>query len=104
MEHFLARFQPSVQVAILLILAILAGLLLYFLFWRVVKTVAGRTATVFDDSLVKHCRRPSIYIFPLLLLHFIMPLFAPHLSEGSNMLLGRSVTILLILTVARLLI
>ena len=104
MERLFDQWPPLAVVAAYFVAAIILGWVLHLIFWRVVRGFAGRTATVFDDALVKHCRQPSLYIFLILLLHFSMPAISPRLPAASVSLITSSVTIVLIILIAWLLI
>ena len=59
--------------------AVVLGLLLHFLLFKIAQFLARRTESDVDDSFVKHCRAPARLILPLLFLNFAFPLIKlPH--------------------------
>ena len=104
MEHFTDDWHPALSAGAYFLGAVIVGLILHFIFWRAVRGLATRTTTVLDDSLMRHCRHPSLYIFPILLLHFAMPFITVGLPETVVSFIGRAITVVLILLVAWLLI
>jgi small-conductance mechanosensitive channel len=60
---------PWIFSATVLAAAVLAGLVLYSIFFRLMSRLARRTSGVLDDSLVKHCKKPARMAVPLLALY-----------------------------------
>ncbi len=104
MEHLANDLHPALSAGIYFLAAVIVGLILHFVFWRVIQSLAASTTTVFDDSLIRHCRRPTLYIFPILLLHFAMPFITAGLPMRAVDFVGNAITVILILLVAWLLI
>ena len=82
--------------------AIVSGFIAYYIIFKIAKAFAGRTKSVIDDSIVKHCRGPMRLIIPLLFCNFMLPLVT--LPPGILLLLKQTLSVLLIGAVAWLLI
>ncbi len=80
--------------------AMLLGLLFYALFWRIVSGLARHTSTVLDDSLLAHCRRPTIALIPLTVIYLLRPLLAAQLGDASTAYVTATLEVLLTLTAA----
>ncbi len=78
--------------------ALLAGLLLHAIVFRVALFIERRTDWRFDDLIIAALRRPSRFIFPLLTLAFVMPAI-PELGEGARVLLRHAISVGTILAV-----
>jgi len=87
-----------------LLLALGIGGLLHGLCWRGLSAFARRTDSVLDDSLLAHCRRPSLAVFAVLALSWAKPLLAPRLSPVAVQALAKALEVLLTLALAWLLI
>jgi small-conductance mechanosensitive channel len=53
--------------------AIIAGLLIHFILFLVFERIIKHTPTPIDDYIVKHTKRPSRYIIPLVIIYFLVP-------------------------------
>lgn len=104
MERLLDQWPPLAIIGVYFIAAVILGWILHKIVWRVVHKLAARTATVFDDALLKHCGQPTLYIFLVLVLHFFMPAIGPHLPAAIASLIIRSITVVLVVLIAWLLI
>ena len=104
MDQLLVNWHPLLRFIVSLVGLIILGWIIQVIFWKFVTSFAGRTSTVLDDALVKHCRRPTGLIFPLILLHLASPTMRLWLIESIQPLYGRILMILLVLAVAWLLI
>jgi len=82
--------------------AAVAGLIAQYLIFKIIDLTSRETRTVLDDALVKHCRAPSRLILPLLLLHFVFPIF--DLPAGVLIFMKRLFGSLLIASLAWLII
>jgi len=80
--------------------ALVIGLLLHQLSWRIASRLARRTSTVFDDSLLRHCRRPTLLIFPALAIYLVLPALRDPLGEEVVAFVGRAVMVLLVFSAA----
>ena len=78
--------------------AIVAGLVAYYILFMVAKALAGRTKSVIDDSMVKHCRGPMRLIIPVLFCNFLLPLVT--LPPETLLLLKQTLSVILIAAVA----
>ena len=79
--------------------AALIGLIIHAIAWRAVRSVAHRTSTVLDDALLKHCRQPTRYIFPMIAVYFAVPLISTTRPEVLTFI-GNLLTVLLTVFVA----
>lgn len=96
---------PSALYSILaLALAAAAGIVLDAFLWRVLKRVAARTASILDDSIVKHLRKPSRVMVPSLAVYLTMPSVIPGLSARLASLLDDVLAAVLTFSLAWLLI
>jgi len=102
MKEILHNFAPMLRSTAFLFVSIVAGFLLHYLLFKFAEQIAKRTRTLFDDSFVKHCRRPSRWIFILIVTYFVLPTFI--LSLPVHNFFENLLSILLILSVAWLLI
>ena len=82
--------------------AVVSGLVAYYVLFKVAKTFAGRTKSVIDDSMVKHCRGPMRLIIPVLFCNFLLPVMT--LTPEILLLLKQALSVLLIGAVAWLII
>jgi len=78
--------------------AIVAGLVAYYILFKVAKTLAGRTKSVIDDSMVKHCRGPMRLMIPVLFCYFLLPLVT--VPPETLLLLKQALSVILIAAVA----
>lgn len=80
------------------------GLLLNYIFWRIVAPIAKRTALQFDDALVRHARKPTRVIVPLLFMHAARPFLVDQFSPAMNTFVTGFLTVSFIVAIAWLLI
>ncbi len=80
--------------------ALLIGSVLHQLSWRIASRLARRTSTVLDDSLLRHCRRPTLLIFPALAIYVALPALRDPLGEEVVAFVGRAVMVLLVFSAA----
>ncbi|MFH1812242.1 MAG: mechanosensitive ion channel domain-containing protein [Pseudomonadota bacterium] len=97
------NLMPEIQGLAVLVAAVLLGLLIHVVFWTVTARLARRTASILDDALLKHTRRPTRVLFPALCSYLMAPLLAPLLDARLFKLFEHSLSLLLILGVAWLL-
>jgi len=100
MPDALADWPPLALAAARLLGALLAGYLAHRLLWRVVSRIGRETSTLFDDSLVRHCRRPTVFFLPVLVVYLTLPFVSAALGDGSVALLGRVLLVVLTLSLA----
>jgi small-conductance mechanosensitive channel len=67
------NWKPLIYNLGIIIGAGLIGLLVHFIVFRILGRVATKTATVLDDSMVKHTSRPSKYLAFLLGINLTLP-------------------------------
>ncbi len=104
MNRWFEAWSPLVQAPVAAAGAIILGLVFHFLFWGAVQALVGRTRGTFDDSLPKHCRKPTSLVFPALLMQSLLPLIAQPLPAPLAGVLTHTLRIVLILSIAWLLI
>ena len=98
-EHLGEWRNVSTAIGIILVV-MLIGLLLYLLFWRIVRGFARHTSSVLDDSLLAHCRRPTVALFPLTAIYLARPLLAVQLGDEPTAYLAAILEVLLTLNAA----
>lgn len=62
--------------------ALLAGLVVHWIAFRLLRRVAARTATEVDDAVVRFGPRPLRLLLPLLLVYLLLPAVRPDLPGG----------------------
>jgi small-conductance mechanosensitive channel len=100
MTEFVAQWRPLAQLSGELLGALLAGSLLHILVWSVIHRLARSTSTLLDDSLVRHCRRPTVFFFPVLAVYLVLPFVAEQLGKATVAVIGNLMTVLLTFSVA----
>ena len=80
--------------------ALPVSLLLHWLCWRVLRAFSRHTSTVLDESLVAHCRRPTLPVFAAIAVAIAVPMSAPAFSEEIRGMLGSALSLVLTLSVA----
>ena len=78
--------------------ALLVAILVHYLLFRTLDRLARGTKTILDDSLVRHFRRPTRLIIPLLAVYFLLPLVT--LPPRVLIFLKQTFSLLLIISVA----
>ena len=102
MREIITGWVSWIEFAVIFAGALITGLIVHYLLFRLLNKVAKRTRTIIDDSVVKHCRKPSLWIIILLIFSFILPFL--DISETVSDLTGHIISPLLIIAVAWLLI
>jgi len=82
MKWLLANWEALVLASGILAGAVALGLILHFILFTAMGRVARRTQAIFDDSFVKHFRRPLQLLIPLL----VVILFFPALTVSPRTL------------------
>ncbi len=100
MTETLMDWQPPAVAGGELLAALLFGYLLHRVVWRVIRRLAERTSTMLDDSLARHCRRPTIFVFPVLAVYLCLPFVAEALGESGVTLVSNALLVLLTFSVA----
>jgi small-conductance mechanosensitive channel len=80
-----------------LVAAVLFGLGVHLILFRAIKTFARKTGTIIDDLLLRHCRKPTRIIIPLITLHFVIPLTT--ISQGTTIFIKQILGMLLIVSI-----
>jgi small-conductance mechanosensitive channel len=100
MPERLIALEPLGLVSGLLLVSLLAGYLVHLLAWRLLRRFARSTSTILDDSLVRHCRHPTVLVFPVLAVYLCLPLMAEQLGDGGVAFVSNLLIALLIFSVA----
>ena len=100
MPERLTALEPLGLVSAELLGALLAGYLVHLLAWRVLRRFAQSTSTIVDDSLARHCRRPTVFVFPVLAVYLCLPLMAERMGDGGVAFVSNLLIELLIFSVA----
>ena len=79
--------------------ASLGGYMLHGLFWWGFRRFARRTSTILDDSLVRHCRRPTVFVLPILIVYIVLPLLRGRVGEALAEVISNALTVVLPLSV-----
>jgi small-conductance mechanosensitive channel len=95
---FVSNLPPWVYSAAVLAAAVIAGLLLYTIFFRLMSRLARRTSGVLEDSLVRHCAKPARVTVPLLALYISLQFVA--ISGELDETTGKIIAVLLIVAIA----
>ncbi|MBN2361612.1 MAG: mechanosensitive ion channel [Deltaproteobacteria bacterium] len=104
MEQYWQTLAPWLRALLEVAIAAVLGLAVHLVFWSLLRRLAGKTRTVFDDSLLRHAKRPSGLIVPVLAVHFAAPLLSAQLPPRLFEVFANAITILLVLGIAWLLI
>ncbi len=102
MKDIVQDFIPLFRSLMYFGIFIIVGLVCHHIVFKYIKRVGGRTQTLFDDSFVKHCRKPTQWFLVLIISNFVLPLlkvspiFLLYLELIIGILLIVSVTWLLI--------
>ncbi len=73
MAELFQNWKPLIYGLGIIIGAGIIGLIVHFIAFRILGRVYRKTATVLDDSIMKHARRPSGYLMVLLAMNIAMP-------------------------------
>lgn len=98
MNVILQKVETLVWPLGMLVAAVLAALVLHYLLFRMLDRLARGTQTIVDDSLVKHLRRPSRFIIPILAVTFLLPFLT--VPPRFLIFLQQTFSLLLIISVA----
>lgn len=104
MHSILQFWGPAMVSGLLFVAAILIGLMVHFISFQALRRIAKRTATVLDGSLYTHCRAPLRILMPLIALRISVPMHTALISEDALYYLGKTLSTLLIISAAWLLI
>jgi small-conductance mechanosensitive channel len=74
MAEFFQNWKPLITNLGIIIGAGIIGLIVHFIAFRILGRVYKKTATVFDDSIMSHARKPSGYLMVLLAINIAMPM------------------------------
>jgi small-conductance mechanosensitive channel len=102
----LAELPPQARVAGAVGAAAAAGLLAYWALFRGAERLGRRSPApyVSDGALVRRTRRPSRMLFPLVAVHWVLPLLAGLLGRRTLAVADDLLHVLLVVAVARILI
>ena len=98
MKIIVGNIEDVLWPAGFVVISLIIGLGISFVVRKMFERLSGKTDTVLDDLLVKHCRGPVHLIFPALVFYFFLPL----LKTSADILsfLVRLFSIVLILSIA----
>jgi len=104
MSDLLNQLPPNIRELLVsigfILVAVLAGIILHFMFWHLLRGFARRTSGILDDSLVKHCRKPTAVIIPILTTFIVLPLLGNKISGDLVVLINRLLTMMLTFSIA----
>ena len=89
MSDLLSHWQPQALAAAQLLGAFLGGYLLHRLLWRTIRRIGRETSMVFDDSLARHCQRPTVFFLPVVAVYLALPFVAEALEASGASILDR---------------
>lgn len=75
MEELFEQWNPWVSSGVLMFSAALVGIFIHILIFKSLERIPLRTRTILDDFFMKHCRRPSGVIVPIIMIRIALPLF-----------------------------
>jgi len=96
----LREWEPLAWAIGSLLGAALVGVLLHALFWRVIGRFARQSSAALDDSLVRHCRRPTALVVPAIAVFVALPLSRNGLGEEVAAFIGGVLRVVLTFAVA----
>ena len=82
--------------------AVILGFVAHVILFRILKRISKKTENVLDDSFVRHFKRPSQFIIPLLCVSLFSPVIG--FSPGIGLVLGRLISIFWVIAIAWLII
>ncbi|MGD8375610.1 MAG: mechanosensitive ion channel [Acidobacteriota bacterium] len=94
------QWEPLLWTAVTVAGAFVAGYLLHVVLWAIVAAVSRRTGTGVDDSVIRHCRRPTVLILPCLAGYLSLPFVERWAGAPARGFLGDLLVMLLIVSVA----
>jgi small-conductance mechanosensitive channel len=101
---FIQHWQAPAYSLALLFAAVIVGLLVHYIVFKIIHHFAERTSIVLDKSLIKHCRAPLRVLMPLIAIRATVPFHTMNLTERTVTYLGLIITTIVILSIAWLLI
>ncbi len=100
MPSFLSAWKDPLVALGILAAAAAAGVIANFVLWQILTRVSRRSRNRFDDSLVRHGRRPVGYIIPFFTMRMAYPLAGERLPAGANAVIESLLTLGMIAAVA----
>ncbi len=97
MVQFLASLPIWMLLSIVIAVAALLAAISNIALFSVLAKIAKRTGSNIDDTLVRHLRRPTTLIFPLLVVFFILPFMA--IPSDILILIRHTIEIVLIASI-----
>ncbi len=94
MERAMAHLEPSVYSAAVLLGALIAGLLIHGILFRVMARIARETSSVVDDSFVNHLGRPARTLIPLVTFYVVFQFV--HVTSDVREAIEKLLVVLLI--------
>jgi small-conductance mechanosensitive channel len=103
-ENFGQKLISPAWIVGTIVAAIIVGWVVHALLWSIVRRMARRTRSILDDSLDRHCRPPSRYLFMVIAIQIMLPLAGHHLTHNASHIIQSFLTVSLVLSLAWLLI
>ncbi|MCF7805616.1 MAG: mechanosensitive ion channel family protein [Candidatus Marinimicrobia bacterium] len=82
MELITNHWEILTKFGVAILGAILIGLLVHFVLYRIGNRLSSRTETIIDNAMLKHFRRPLLLVLPMLFLHFVIPVYRTSIPEA----------------------
>jgi len=98
MTELLQGFEPWAWAAGTFLGAAILGLALHYLLFKTITRFAKHTSSTLYNSLIKHIRRPSSIILPLIVVNLVLP--SIQFSQKIDSFIDKLIGILLIVCVA----
>ena len=102
MEGLFEHWNPLASSGVLIGGAVLLGLFIHFVLFKSIERVLLRTRSLLDDSFIKHCRKPSRVIIPIIILRIALPMLT--ISPVLLSVIKQTINLALIISLAWLLI
>ena len=83
MKEILQNISPWLGSVMLLLFLVLTGYFIHYILFKLIERIAKKTHTLFDDSFIKHCTKPSRWILIVIIIYFALPLLIMSLPIQS---------------------
>jgi small-conductance mechanosensitive channel len=74
MVEFIRNREPLLIALGIIFGSSIIGLIAHFILFKIISRISRRTSNIFDDSFIKHTRRPFKYLMILLTINLAMPM------------------------------
>lgn len=93
MTNSIMQWSRVLLPAGILVTALAAGLLVHKILFWVLSGIAKKTSGVLDDAVIRHSRRPSAFLIPVIGVLLVMPLFRlpPEIHAAINHILALAI-------------